>query len=149
MGLLKGPSWREVLQSAIKEGTDIADQAVVDKDKLIELKGKFKEIELAMLNGARELASKEMEELKGPVINFIRAVQRPMWSTIACLAFAFEVFVYLAPTMWILLGHEFAASLPTPPQFINMIVMAIVLFYFGSRFMEKSNKNKFFEKWGL
>ena len=151
MGLFKRdkPSWREVLHDGIKEVTDIADEAVVDKDKVVQLKGKLKEIELAALNGARELASKELEELKGPVINFIRAVQRPMWSTVACIAFAFEVFTYLAPTVWVLFGRDLSLSFPDPPQFINMIILAIVMFYFGSRFMEKQTKNKFFEKWGI
>ena len=148
MGKIFG-KWRETIDKAVEIGGDIAKEAVVDKDKLIEFKKTMGELDHESDKLAREMYNKEMEELKGPFINLIRAIVRPVWGLIGASAFGFECFTIVYGWLMKIKNPEIEMHSFAYPQGVHVLLMIIATFYFGSRFMEKKGKSKFFEKWGI
>ena len=128
-----------------KGGTEILNQTTVDKDALIQVKQKLAEME-HLANMASYTSY--IEELKAP--KDFRTIQRPLWSFICVCGFALEFLTFV--------GSYIAGMIPklgfkmeplVYPMPINIIIMAVVAFYFGGRVLDKGTSNKFFEKWGV
>ena len=154
MGLLKKLNLTsklgEGLGEAAKSLGDVAKEATVDKDKVLAIKGDIEKLKLDNDQAARDMYAVEMEELKGPAINFIRAMVRPLWGIIGALAFGFECFTIIYN--WLIHLKRFEGDeieILQYPQAVHAILMIIAGFYFGSRLLEKRQKNKLNEKWGL
>lgn len=127
-----------------KDVTSIIDEAVVDKDKVVEVKAK-----LAEFNHELDLAAQEAykAELQAPMD--FRTIQRPLWSFICAISFAIQIVSFVTSYMVKLFNPAISMEPLIFPLPINAILIAVVTFYFGGRMIDKKNGNKFSEKWGL
>ena len=132
-GVIKG------IVEAANKGLGILDSAVTDKNKVLEVKQVFEELKQEAELAARTMYETELSEIKGPVINFIRALPRPFIAMAATGIWIFSVISTVSDKI-----NDF----PIDP-FSAGIIMAVVSFYFITRHAEKKERTKFFEKWGL
>jgi hypothetical protein len=131
-----------------KQGADIAKEAIVDKDKLVDLKAKLQELveeaNKADIESARSMYTAETQDT-----NKFRSLQRPLWSFICLFGFLLQVGSIVVAWMLQLFGKQPTITLVYPLP-VNAIIISVVTFYFGGRYFERQNvTNKFFEKWGI
>jgi len=125
------------ISEAIKNVTDIIDEAVVDKDKLIEIKAKLAELENEIIKSAQETYR---AELNAPMD--FRTVQRPLWSFICACCFTIEVISFVISYFMKYLGVPNVIEPMIFPLPINAVITAVVMFYFGGRIIDKNNLSK-------
>jgi hypothetical protein len=85
-------------------------------------------------------------EVKGPGINAIRAIVRPLWGIIGALSFGFECFT-IGFSWWVKIFEETEIPVLSFPGPVHILLMIIAGFYFGGRIYEK--QGKLFEKFGI
>ena len=145
MGIFKiGKQIKEIAD----KGLDLADQAIVDKDKIAELKGHLEELKYKADEAARRMYETELTQIKGPFINFLRAIVRPFWGIMTGFIFGFECFTIIFG-WWMYYQKHIEIEPLVLPGPVHVIITIVCGFYFGGRVYEKVTGNKFFEKWGI
>lgn len=129
------------------------EQAI--KEAEVELESKI----IDDLSNARAMYIAEMEQFSGPIINFIRAIQRPYLSFIAGTGWGATIFFRIVVMIRVLRMIQFE-TVAEATQFLEsipkllliwsdlMIVLAVVGFWFGSRHVEKIKLRKYYDQRG-
>jgi len=140
----------EGLGKAAESLGEMGKEAVVDKDKVLQLQADIEALGFQADAQARQMYEVELKESNGPAINFIRAIVRPLWGIIGALAFGFECFTIIFN--WTVHLERFAGQ-PIPrlayPDAVHVLLITIAGFYFGSRLLKERADGKLKEKWGI
>ena len=137
MGLIKRiRSAKSTIDSIVDGGIDIAKEAITDKDEFMKVKLQFEQLRSKAMEGARHMYEVELQNLNGPVINFVRAIVRPLWAGVACAVWSFSAFTYV----WAWWEPEITTL--DLPWTIYAVIMQVVTFYFGGRMLEKRKQLK-------
>ena len=132
LGLIKKiRNAKSTIDKVVDGGIAIAKEAITDKDKFMEIKLQFEQLRTEAMKSARSMYEVELQNLNGPFINFVRAMVRPLWASVACGIWSFAAFTHV----WAWWKPEITTL--DLPWTIYAVIMQVVTFYFGGRMLEK------------